>query len=103
MNAARVDLDERVASRLKLAELASSVGAGILGAGIGVLLAGFLAGLGLAILVLGLVLHAWGMRDRHALESGAMRVPWSAALYGICWIALAMLAIYAIARALSAA
>lgn len=89
-------------SRLKLAELTSSVGAGILGAGIGILLAGYLSGLGLPILVLGLVLHSWGMRDKHALESGVAPVWWSTALYWSCWLALAGLAIYAVARAVGA-
>jgi hypothetical protein len=91
-----------VASRLKLAELTSSLGAGVLGAGIGILLAGYLGGLGLPVLVLGLVLHAWGMRDKHALEAGAPQVWWSTALYWICWVALAGLVVYAVARAMGA-
>jgi hypothetical protein len=42
----QIGLAAAPAKRLKLAELNSSLGAGILGAGIGVLLAGYLAGLG---------------------------------------------------------
>lgn len=93
---------DRSAPRLKLAELTSSLGAGVLGAGIGVVLAGSLAGLGLPLLFLGLVLHAWGMTDKHAIEAGAgaTRVWWSLVLYWVCWLGLAALAAYAIARAL---
>ena len=92
---------DRDAQRLRLAELTSGVGAGIIGAGIGVLLAGYLAGLVLPILAVGLLLHAWGMRDRHALEAGLAQPAWATALYWACWIILAALALYAIARALS--
>lgn len=93
---------DRSAHRLKLAELTSSLGAGVLGAGIGVLFSGYLGGLGLPLLFLGLLLHAWGMMDKHAIEagSGATRVWWSLALYWICWLGLAGLAAYAVARAL---
>ena len=101
MNLAYAPDRERSAERLKLAELASSLGAGVLGGGIGVLLAGYLAGLGLPILVLGLVMHAWGMRSKHALEAGAPQPWWSTALYWICWAALGALAVYAVARVVS--
>jgi len=90
--------DARLASRLKLAELTSTFGAGVIGAGIGVLLATWLEGLGLSILAVGLLLHAWGMRDKHALEAGAPQPAWSTALYGACWLILGALALYAVAR-----
>lgn len=45
-------------------------------------------------------LHAWGMRDRHGLEAGAQQAWWSSALYWMCWLALAGLALYIVARAL---
>lgn len=102
MNAVRIASDPRLASRLKLAELTSSLGAGVLGAGIGVLLATWLDGLALPILAVGLLLHAWGMRDKHALEAGVVQPVWSSALYWACWLILAALALYAIARALNA-
>lgn len=75
-------------SRLKLAELSSTSGAGILGVGLGALLAGPLHGFGIPVLVLGLVLHAWGMTDKHRLEHGAARPRWSVAVYWTCWLAL---------------
>ena len=89
-------------SRLKFAELTSSLGAGVLGAGIGVLLATYLGGLGLPILGVGLLLHAWGMRDKHMIEAGGAQPAWSVALYWICWLGLAAIAAYALARAFGA-
>jgi hypothetical protein len=82
--------------RLRTADLTSSLGAGVLGLGIGVLLASRLGGLGLPILVIGLLLHAWGMTDKHRIEArrGAANVWWSTLLYWICWGALAALAAY---------
>lgn len=102
MNLAHAPDRNRFVQRLKVAEVTSSLGAGVLGVGIGVLLAGYFAGLGLPILILGLVMHAWGMRTKHALEAGAPQPAWSAALYWVCWIALAGLALYVVARALGA-
>ena len=98
MNAGHVASDPRTASRLKLAELTSSFGAGVLGAGIGALFAGWLDGLGLPILAVGLLLHAWGMRDEHALEAGRDQPMWAVMLYWACWVILGALAFYALAR-----
>lgn len=88
--------------RLRLAEITSGLGAGILVLGIGVLAADYLQGLGVPILVAGLVLHAWGMADRHRIEAreGAAQVWWSTAAYWLCWALLAALVVYALARRL---
>jgi len=99
MNALHVAHDARLASRLRFAELSLGLRAGVLGAGIGVLLAPWLGGLALPILGVGLLLHAWGMRDKHALEAGAAQPAWASALYWACWLILGALALYAIARA----
>ncbi len=88
-------------SRLRLAELTSALGAGILGVGIGALAASFLRGFGIPILIVGIVLHAWGMTDKHRLEAGAARPAWSTALYWICWVVLAGLATVLVVRALT--
>jgi len=63
-------------------QLSSSLGAGVLGVGIGDLLAARLGGLGDAILLVGLVHHTWGMTDKHALErrAGEVRPACSTAL-----------------------
>ena len=91
--------DKNVA-RLKQAELASGIGAGVLGAGLGVLFSRILGTYAVAILVTGVFLHAWGMFDKHRLERGAAsQAPWwSAALYIVCWGALLLLAGYIVAR-----
>jgi len=77
----------------KRAELLSSVGAGILGAGIALLLAKALAPYAVAILLIGLVAHAYGMFEKHRLErqAEAARVWWAEVLYWVCWLALAAL------------
>ncbi len=90
--------------RLRLAELTSGFGAGILGLGLGVLAAGFLRGLGWPVLIAGLLLHTWGMTDKHRLEAaqGAPTVWWSTLFYWICWVFLGGLAVYVVMRALAA-
>ena len=85
-------------ARWKRADTTSAVGAGVLGAGIGVLLAGFLDAYAIPIAGVGLLMHAWGMYDKHRLErdGGIRRLWWAEALYWGCWIALLVLALYAV-------
>ena len=87
-------------ARVRLAELSSSLGAGVLGLGLGALLASQLHGLGVPIILIGLVLHVWGMTDKHRLEHGRAQLWWSTALYWICWVGLAGLATVLIVRAI---
>lgn len=89
--------------RLRLAELTSSLGAGVLGLGLGVLAAAALRDLVGPILVAGGVMHVWGMFDKHRLEraAGAKQPWWSALLYWLCWAALAVLALCLMLRATS--
>jgi hypothetical protein len=88
------------AASLKRAETTSSVGAGVLGAGIGLVLVDLLAGYALPILGIGLVMHAWGMYDRHRLEARSnLPQPWWATLfYWACWIVLVGLIVYVVIR-----
>jgi len=83
-------------SRQKQVELAASGGAGLLGAGIGVLFASWLRPAGVLLLVVGAVLHGWGMLVRHRLERrGHTALPrWSVALFWLCWLVLLGLAAY---------
>jgi hypothetical protein len=78
---------------IKAAELASSLGAGVVGAGLALLAADLLGPFALPILLAGLLLHGTGMTLKHRLESAA-RAPlwWENALFWACWIALAALA-----------
>ena len=85
-------------ARLKRAETTSAFGAGILGAGIALLLARWVQPFAVPLLFLGLVMHAWGMYDKHRLEaaSDSARIWWVEALYWGCWIALVALGIYVV-------
>ena len=78
-------------TRLKLAELTSGIGALVLGVGVGSLFDRWFAPVSTAILISGVVLHGFGMWDKHRLESGATGTidRWVAALYWLCWLLLA--------------
>ena len=88
------------AASIKRAETTSSIGAGVLGAGLGLMLADLLAAYALPIIAIGFVMHAWGMYDKHRLDalSNVPRVWWATAFYWVCWIALAALLVYVVAR-----
>jgi hypothetical protein len=88
-------VDQRMA-HIKRAELASGVGAGVLGGGLGLLLAPYLGSYAIIILVLGAFLHGWGMLDKHRMdaEAASSSIWWSDLLYWVCWVALLLLAIY---------
>lgn len=88
------------ATSMKRAETTSSVGAGVLGAGIALMFADLLATYALPIIAIGLVMNAWGMYDKHRLEerSDVPRVWCATIFYWVCWIALAALIIYVLAR-----
>lgn len=87
-------------ARVKKAELLSSLGAGVLGAGIALLLPNQLAPYAIPILVLGLISHAVGMSQKHGLDQqgNIARVWWAEALYWLCWLALAALLVWIVFR-----
>ena len=72
-------------ARMKKADLASGVGAGILGVGVGVLAAQYLSPYAVPLVVVGIAMHVWGMLERHSLDTAAPRVWWAEALYWLCW------------------
>jgi hypothetical protein len=88
--------------RLKRAELTSTVGAAVLGAGIALLLGDVLRPHAMVISAVGLVTHAWGMTDKHRLEThaGEAQPRWLAWVYWGCWASLLGLAGYVLATAL---
>src|SRR5215207_5486661 len=90
------------AARLKRAEVTSGIGALVLGTGLGALFARYLAPAAITVLAAGLLLHAWGMYDKHRLErsSEAASVQYTTALYWLCWGLLALLVAYLVLRAL---
>jgi hypothetical protein len=79
-------------TRLKVADLTSGVGALVLGVGLGALLSRWFAPAAGAITLAGWVMHAFGMWDKHRLESGADAEAsrWVTALYWLCWFLLAV-------------
>ncbi|MFC3098351.1 hypothetical protein [Alteraurantiacibacter palmitatis] len=83
--------DQTASARLKRAELASSLGAGLIGFALGMWAARHAADLAIFALAGGLVTHGWGMYDKHAIERrlGWREAPWMAALYWLCWFHLA--------------
>lgn len=87
-------------ARVKRADLLSSIGAGVLGAGIALLLPNQLAPYAIPILVLGLISHAVGMSQKHGLDQqgNIARVWWAEALYWLCWLALAALLVWIVFR-----
>jgi hypothetical protein len=91
-----VSLEGAQASRIKKAELLGGVGALVLGMGLGLLFSSFLKPYAVPVLLVGLLMHAWGMLDKHGLETASSRVRlwWTELLYWACWIALLILTIY---------
>jgi hypothetical protein len=86
-------------ARMKKTDLASGVGAGILGGGIGVLAAPYLGPYALPLVVVGIAMHGWAMLERHRLESESPRVWWAEALYWLCWGILLVIAALVLLRA----
>ena len=86
---------EMTPARLRLAELTSAVGAGVLGFGIGTWVGSASKMVTLFTMVVGGVMHAWGMSDKHALDkrAGLQSPRWAVWLYWLCWLALAGLGV----------
>jgi hypothetical protein len=84
------------AAQIKRAELASGIGALVLGLGLGAIGARLVAPGALGVLAAGGVLHAWGMHDKHRLERGTETgsVRYAAALYRTCWAMLLAVLVY---------
>ena len=84
------------AQNLKRAELLSSVGAGVLGGGLALLVGAKIAPYALLVVIVGLVMHGGGMYEKHRLEraSSTRTIWWAEALYWACWLGLVGLAAY---------
>ncbi|MCX9010729.1 MAG: hypothetical protein OIN66_06355 [Candidatus Methanoperedens sp.] len=96
----------------KLAELASTFGAGVLGFGLGALLVDFVQQYALLIILIGLMMHGWGMYKTHlqnkkegdhkdsTLQIKPGEFSWINLLYWLCWIIIIGLAIYVLVKLL---
>jgi hypothetical protein len=98
MNEQRVPARNPDTRRLARANLASGIGAGLLGLSTGLLFHDELLPYFPGILVFGLALHALGMSDKHRIEKRKEESPawWMRTLYAVCWVGLAALAAYAV-------
>ena len=70
-------------SALKQAELASALGAGIIGFGLGVYLANYFASNALWTIVIGIALHGVAMYKKAEIKPTSLR--WAKWLYWLCW------------------
>lgn len=85
-------------NEMKRAELTAVIGASVLGGGVALFLDGALKPYALPILLLGFLVHGWGMYDKHRLESrsGSARLWWAEWLYWGCLVALLGLGLYVV-------
>lgn len=86
----------------KAAELASGLGAIVLGAGLALLAPDALRGLALPLLAAGVVVHGAGMSLKHRLER-QKRQPfrWETTLFWICWVCLGLIGVWLLIRLLT--
>jgi len=77
------------ASRAKVAELMSGVGALVLGVGIGSYFPLSGRSAAMVLILLGAVIHSVGMWEVHRLEKSALLPRWTAGVYVVCWLLLA--------------
>jgi hypothetical protein len=86
----------------KAAELASGLGAIVLGAGLALLVPDVLRNFAIPILVAGVLVHGVSMTLKHRLQA-VDRAPlwWEQALFWLCWLCLAALGAWVLVRLLT--
>ena len=96
-------MEKNIKATWKLADLASSIGLGILGFGLGAYFFQSVISVELFIIVTGLILHSIGMFFKHRLEKQSFQANqlretsppnWIAVIYWLCWLILAGLMSY---------
>lgn len=85
---------------LKAAELASGLGAIVLGAGLALVLPEWLRAYAAPLLVAGVVVHGIGMTLKYRFErQGGAALWWEQALFWLCWLCLGGLGIWLVLAA----
>ena len=82
-------------SELKQAELASALGAGVIGFGLGVYLANYFQPYALWTVVIGIALHGVAMYKKAEVKPTSLK--WAKWLYWLCWAIIIGLVIYILA------
>ena len=72
----------------KGAELASVLGAAVLGAGVALMAPQDIRAHGLPLVLVGVFVHGVGMTLKYRLEGGARMAWWERALFYLCWFVL---------------
>ena len=83
----------------KAAEVASGLGAIVLGAGLALLVPDVLRGFAIPLLVAGILVHGVGMTLKQRLEA-VQRAPlwWERGLFWLCWACLGGLVVWLLVR-----
>ena len=94
-------MNPNLLTNLKLAELASTLGVGFLGFGLGIYFYQIYEWNAYVILVIGIILHAAGMYYKHSIETQTSpegfktdTPVWFKMVYWLCWISIAIFLIY---------
>ena len=88
-------MDKNEDSRLRQAELASAIGAGIIGFGLGIYFASYFASYALWTIIIGVALHGVAMYKKAEMRPTMLR--WAKWLYWLCWVIIVGLVIYVLA------
>lgn len=80
---------------IKRAELASGLGAIVLGAGLALIAPDWLRAYSLVLLATGLLVHGAGMTLKYRLETReGPQLWWERLLFWLCWVCLALVAVW---------
>lgn len=88
-------MDKTKESRLKQADLASAIGAGIIGFGLGVYFANYFQPYAALLIIVGIALHGVAMYKKAEMKPASLK--WARWLYWICWAIIIGLLVYIMA------